>query len=215
MSPLGYFRWLSGRCSRERHCNRGVIFTFPWFGHISSAFLSPLAPPICGTRLLCYYGDSDFCRPASSGECRCRLCLLPSSLDKLPVGLGPSFGATRAPLVTTALPRLIVRQRSLLLSLDLPTIPSPTTVLPFRYDRFRTLLHRRSLPRLSPGLTHRVGGIAVARSRVRHLPGGSPTGLAETSSLYYGLVVRLRLLSTLPLGNAVTTFDFRPVTLAW
>jgi hypothetical protein len=31
----------------------------------------------------------------------------------------------------------------------------------------------------------------------------------------YGLVVRLRLLSTLPHGNAVTTFDYRPVTLAW
>lgn len=30
----------------------------------------------------------------------------------------------------------------------------------------------------------------------------------------YGLVVRLRLLSTLPHGNAVTTFDYRPVTLA-
>ena len=30
----------------------------------------------------------------------------------------------------------------------------------------------------------------------------------------YGLVVRLRLLSTLPHGNAVTTVDYRPVTLA-
>lgn len=31
----------------------------------------------------------------------------------------------------------------------------------------------------------------------------------------YGLVFRLRLLSTLPRGNAVTTVDYRPVTLAW
>ena len=30
-----------------------------------------------------------------------------------------------------------------------------------------------------------------------------------------GLVVRLRLLSTFPHGNAVTTFDFRLVTIAW
>jgi len=39
--------------------------------------------------------------------------------------------------------------------------------------------------------------------------------LAEASSLYYGLVVRFRLLSTFPRGNAVTTVNFRPVTLAW
>jgi len=30
--------------------------------------------------------------------------------------------------------------------------------------------------------------------------------------LCYGLVIRLRLLSTFPHGNAVTTFDYRPVT---
>lgn len=33
--------------------------------------------------------------------------------------------------------------------------------------------------------------------------------------LRYGLVILLRLLSTLPPGNAVTTVGFRPVTLAW
>jgi len=39
--------------------------------------------------------------------------------------------------------------------------------------------------------------------------------LAESSSQYsYGLVIRLRLLSTLPHGNAVTTFDYGLVTLA-
>lgn len=34
-----------------------------------------------------------------------------------------------------------------------------------------------------PGRPIRVGGIAVARSKVRTLPGGSPTGSAESSSL--------------------------------
>jgi hypothetical protein len=34
-------------------------------------------------------------------------------------------------------------------------------------------------------------------------------------TLRYGLVVRLRLLSTFPCGNAVTTFDYRLVTLTW
>ena len=75
------------------------------------------------------------------------------------------------------------RQFSLLIAFELPTIPSPTTFSPFRHDRFLPLLHRRGLPRLSPGQTFPVGGIAVARSRVRTLLGGSPTGLAESSSL--------------------------------
>ena len=85
-------------------------------------------------------------------------------------------------VVDTVHPRLIARQISLLIYFDLPTIPPPTTTSPFRYDRFSTLLHRRSLPRLSPGQTLPVEGNAVARSRVRTSPGASPTGLAESSS---------------------------------
>ena len=77
----------------------------------------------------------------------------------------------------------VTGQVSLLISFDLPTIPPPTTALPFRHGRFHTLLHRRDLPRLSPGQTLKVGGNAVARSRVRTLLAGSPTGLAESSSL--------------------------------
>ena len=54
------------------------------------------------------------------------------------------------------------------------------------------------------------------QSRVRQFLGGSPTGLAESSSQYsYGLAIRLRLLSTLSRDNAVTTFDYRLVTIAW
>ena len=73
-------------------------------------------------------------------------------------------------------------QVSLLIAFDLPTVPPPTTALPFRHDRFDTLLQRRGLPRLSPRQTFPVSGIAVARSRVRTLLGASPTGLAESSS---------------------------------
>jgi len=56
----------------------------------------------------------------------------------------------RAPHSDHTHPRLIVRQISLLNSVELLTIPPPTTASPFRHDRFVTLLHRRGLPRLSP-----------------------------------------------------------------
>jgi len=75
------------------------------------------------------------------------------------------------------------RQFSLLIAFDLPTIPSPTTALPFRHSRFVTLHHRCDCPRLSSGQTSGVGRSAVARIRVRTLIGASPTGLAESSSL--------------------------------
>ena len=79
------------------------------------------------------------------------------------------LGATRTPHVSdTAHPRLMVRQISLLNSLDLPTIPPPTTASPFRCDRFVTLLHRRSLPRLSPQ-ADRIG-----RRECRRAVKGSP-----------------------------------------
>lgn len=75
------------------------------------------------------------------------------------------------------------RQISLLISFDLPTIPPPTTIQPFRHGRLGTLHRRRDCPRLSPGQTFPVEGIAVVRIRVRALLGASPTGLAESSSL--------------------------------
>ena len=56
--------------------------------------------------------------------------------------------------------------------------------------------------------------IAVTRSRVRHWLAGSPTGLAESSSLSYGLVFHLQLLPTPPRGDAVT-IGYRFVTLTW
>lgn len=119
-------------------------------------------------------------------------------------------------LYTTPHPRLKVRQISLLTSFELLTIPPPTTASPFHHDRFGTLLHRRGLPRRSPWETYkRPRDFPVTRSRVRTSPGVSPTGLAESSSYSYGLVIHLRLLSTFSHENAVTTVGYRPVTLAW
>jgi len=51
--------------------------------------------------------------------------------------------------------------------------------------------------------------------RLRHNLAGSSLHHTETGSLSYGLIIRFQLLPTLPHGNAVTTFDYRPVTLAW
>ncbi len=154
MSPRGYPRCLSGLGSRERHCDRDVVLTFSWFRHFASTFLSPFAPPSSVDRLHRYYEDSDFCRPASLGRCRCRLVRSRGATTCCSRAWVYHLGATRTPCVNdTFHPRLMVRQISLLNSFDLPTIPPPTTASPFRCDRFVTLLHRRSLPRLSPGQT--------------------------------------------------------------
>ena len=55
-------------------------------------------------------------------------------------------------------------------------------------------------------------GTAVARSGVHHSFASSPTGLAESGSLSYGLDVHLQLLPTPPHGDAVTIgYRFRNV----
>jgi hypothetical protein len=149
---------------------------------MSSTFLLPFAPPRFAARLPRYYESSDFCRAASSDVAsiakfvpgrravlRRRAWAIGRAVSLAAGGNGSSSASC-------------TRQISLLISFDLPTIPPPTTTLPFRHGRFGTLLHRRDLPRLSPGQTLWAGGIAVARSRVRALLGASPTGLAESSS---------------------------------
>ena len=113
-------------------------------------------------------------------------------------------------------PRLNIRQISLLISFDLPTIPSPTTASPFRCDRFITLLHRRSLPRLSPladqtwsrGSRRAVKGSPNARRLPDRL------GRSEFALLRTGLFVAGCFPPFLT-EDAVTTINFRPVTLAW
>jgi len=149
---------------------------------ISSTFLLPFAPPRYVARLQRYYESSDFCRAASSDVAGiaafvpCRRAIRHRRARAIGQAVSHAAGGNGSSSASCA------RQFSLLISFDLPTIPPPTTALPFRHGRFRTLHHRRDLPRLSPGQTSKVGGIAVARSRVRTSPGASPTGLAESSS---------------------------------
>ena len=189
MSPLVNAGCLSSRGSRERHCDRDVVppplggrFTVPRFGHLTSTFLLPLAPPRFVARLHRYYESSDFCRAASSDVAGiaafapCRWAILLRRARAIGQAVSPAAGNNGSSSASCT------RQFSLLISFDLPTIPPPTTALPFRHGRFHTLHHRRGLPCLSPGQTSKVGGIAVARSRVRASPGTSPTGLAESSS---------------------------------
>jgi hypothetical protein len=100
---------------------------------------------------------------------------------------------------------------SLLNVLDLPTIPSSTTLCHFliaALARYFSRMNRRVYP---SGRPISVEGIAVARSEVRLWLAGSPTGLAESGSSSYGLVVHLPLLSTPPRGDAVTV-NYRFVT---
>ncbi len=192
MSPRVNRRRLSSRCSRKRHCGRDVFASalalaaasafastlpFPLLGHSASTFLPPFAPPIYVDRFHRYYEGSDSCR-----RDRVRgIGFVPAA--SMPAGR-PGCWSSSIPsgLIPNVLSRCR-RQVSLLIAFELPTIPPPTTTLPFRCDRFITLLHRRSLPCLSLGLTQWSREFAVARSRVRSFLGVSPTGLAESSSL--------------------------------
>ena len=81
-------------------------------------------------------------------------------------------------------------QVSLILAHELPIPPSPNTQDASR-RRFRTLPSARQVSR-------------SRRSRLHHWVAGSSVAQAESSSLSYGWIVHLRLLSTLLRSNAVT-----------
>ena len=66
-------------------------------------------------------------------------------------------------------------------------------------------------PSAVSGLTSRSSSGRCVGSEVRDLLARSPTGLAETSSFCYGLLVLLKLLSTFSVENAVT-FGYGAVT---
>ena len=119
----------------------------------------------------------------------------------------PGFSATMGALtpVRPAYRRPCVGQVSLVHTARPSCIPSPTT--------------KRAPPSLSsmpsqrdglPGaLTFASSAIqSASRSGLHTLPAGSSLRPAESCSSSYGLQVRLRLLSTLPHGSAVT-FNYR------
>ena len=99
-------------------------------------------------------------------------------------------------------------QVSLLVSFELPTIPSSTTASPFRHDRFGTLRHRHDLPASHPGTTGKSLG------PTSHGQGFTVSQLAPRQGwpnqvhFRYGLVVLLRLLLTLSRENAITLLTF-------
>jgi hypothetical protein len=86
----------------------------------------------------------------------------------------------------------------------------PCCHFPFAaFARYLSRKGRRVYPPGRPYFSRR--DFAVARSEVRPRLAGSPTGLAESGSSSYGLVVHLPLLSTPPRGDAVTV-NYRLVT---
>ena len=188
MRPLVDSRGLSSRDSRKRHCGRGVTppfgrLTFPRSGHLTSTSLLPFAPPRFAARLHRYYESSDFCRAASSDLTGIAE-FAPLRRAILRRGPGPLF-TQRPPLriLTMRRPRPSPDSSPCFSRLTFRPLHLQPPHCHFRHGRFDTLLHRRDLPRLSPGQTLQVGGRAVARSRVRASPAPSPTGLAESSSL--------------------------------
>ena len=102
------------------------------------------------------------------------------------------------------------QQASLLISFDLPTIPSSTTLLPFPSGHFVTLHQCQRLPRLSPGLT-------VGQRECRRAVWGSPVTSRLPDRLGRNRFALLRtgrspqLLPTPPHGDAVT-FSYGFVT---
>ena len=150
MSPLGNARYLSGRGSRERHCDRDVIpfvrrSVFLCFGHFTSTFLFPFAPPRLAARLPRYYENSASCRVASTDFPDIAMFVL-FRVRYSAESLGHWSRSVPHCEFNGVVVHAFTRQVSLLISFELLTIPSSTTASPFRHDRFGTLRHRHDLP---------------------------------------------------------------------
>ena len=150
MSPLGNARYLSGRGSRERHCDRDVIpfvrrSVFLCFGHFASTFLFPFAPPRLAARLPRYYENSASCRVASTDFPDIAMFVL-FRVRYSAESLGHWSRSVPHCEFNGVVVHAFTRQVSLLISFELLTIPSSTTASPFRHDRFGTLRHRHDLP---------------------------------------------------------------------
>ena len=138
-----------------------------------------------------YYEGSEFCQPLSTNRTGDRRFVLASGTVAHPRSLEQeSSDVPHRCSLTIDSRRSVFWQTSLLIAIELPSIPSPTTLLPFRQPRFITLPSFRSpcwLPHRPPR-DARQSGIALrradcVRSKVRVIHGHSPTGLAESSSL--------------------------------
>lgn len=133
-----------------------------------------------------YYGGSDFCQELQriSPTIAVSFSFRPDRWSREPGTFVPAFLTC---YLTIDSQLSLTWQLSLLISIELLNIPSPTTLLPFHQPRFPTLPVYFTV--LVATLTdHRSGqtlGVFIGtfvRSKVRAILGHSPTGLAESSS---------------------------------
>ena len=116
---------------------------------------------------------------------------LPPCLPSLAVGLVPPVSTTMKALTPQRSASQVcgTAEVSLLISIELPNIPSPTTLRPFRDARFSPRYsfghrrRRRTIPAAGAATRSWATSWIIVRSEVRELLGRSPTGLAESSSL--------------------------------
>ena len=111
---------------------------------------------------------------------------LPSCLPSLAMGLVPTgqhyYGGSESSAHASRV--CGAAEASLLISIELLSIPSLTTLLPFRSPRFDTLLFDSPCepphcPAVSAAARSRASSGTSVRSGVRELLGRSPTGLAK------------------------------------
>jgi hypothetical protein len=209
MSPLVRTKCLSSRCSRERHCDRDVVpliggIPFPRFGHFASTFLLPFAPPRFAARLHRYYESSDFYRVASSDAAGiapfvpCRRAILRRRAWAIGQAVSP------AAVLAVRRPRPVPDRSPCLSRLNFR---------PFRLQPPHRHFVTVALTRYFTAVTCHVYPPGRLRRSVRSPSRGQGFGHSQQPPrqawpnrvhLRYGLVVRLRLLSTFPHGNAVT-----------
>jgi hypothetical protein len=147
---------------------------------------------------------------------------LPRSPSSLPTG-GRSSPGGPGPLIQQCPTLLLVTVRRPRPVPNRSPCLSRLTFRPFRlqppschfatvaFARYFTAAACRVYP---PGRPRRSQGSPSHGQGFRHSQELPRQAWPNRVHLRYGLVVRLRLLSTFPHGNAVTTIDYRPVTLA-
>ena len=119
------------------------------------------------------------------------------------------------PLLSTRRPRPVPVSSPCLSRLTCPPFrlqPPPCHFATIALTRYFTAVACRVYP---PGRPLRSVGSPSHGQGFGHCEQPPRQAWPNRVHLRYGLVVRLRLLPTSPHGDAVTTFDYRPVTLAW
>jgi hypothetical protein len=171
-----------GTCVGRRPAER--VVTSPPVGNLPSTSLFPFAPPRFAARVHRYYENSDFCRTLHP--------VVPMSLIRSLGWLRHEAnrawtiqpGAVPTPVFDDSIcPRPSSDRSPCLSRLTFqPFHPQPphNHFATVDFARYVTAVACRVYP---PGRPRGSRDLPVARSRVRHLQGGSPTGSAESGSL--------------------------------